>query len=62
MRRMKYKYCVEIAYLDTDTDYIKIEYIETLSYNAREAKEYAYSYINRFSNVSHPTLMEVYRE
>lgn len=28
MRRMKYKYCVEIAYLDTDTDYIKIEYIE----------------------------------
>nr|DAH72259.1 MAG TPA: hypothetical protein [Caudoviricetes sp.] len=56
MRRMKYKYCVEIAYLDTDTDYI-----ETLSYNAKEAKEDAYSYINRFPNVSHPTLMELYR-
>lgn len=49
MRRMKYKYCVEIAYLDTDTDNIKVEYIETLSYNAKEAKEYAYSYIKRFS-------------
>ena len=60
MRRMKYKYCVEISYLDTD--YIKVEYIETLSYNAKEAKEDAYSYINRFHNVSHPTLMEVYRE
>lgn len=51
----------EIACLDTDTDYIKVEYIETLSYNAKEAKEDAYSYINRFPNVSHPTLMEVYR-
>lgn len=40
----------------------KVEYIETLSYNAKEAKEDAYSYINRFHNVSHPTLMEVYRE
>lgn len=56
MRRMKYKYCVEIAYLDKDTDYIKVEY------NAKEAKEDAYSYINSFPNVSHPTLMEVYRE
>ena len=62
MRRMKYKYCVEIAYLDTDTNCIKVEYIETLSYNAKEAKEDAYSNINRFHNVSHPTLMEVYRE
>ena len=62
MRRMKYKYCVEIAYLDTETDDIKVEYIETLSYNAKEAKEDAYSYINRLPNVSHPTLMEVYRE
>lgn len=61
MRRMKYKYCVEIAYLDTDTENIKVEYIETLSYNAKEAKEDAYSYINRFPNVSYPTLMEVYR-
>lgn len=48
MQRIKYKYCVEIAYLDTDTNYIKVEYIETLSYNAEEAKEDAYSYINRF--------------
>lgn len=61
MRRMKYKYWVAIAYLDTDTDDIKVEYIETLSYNAKEAKKDAYSYINRFPNVSQPTLMEVYR-
>lgn len=59
MRRMKYKYCVEIAYLDTDS--IKVEYIETLSYNAHEAKEDAYSYMNHFPNVSYPTIMEVYR-
>lgn len=58
---MKYKYVVEIAYLDTDTDDIKVEYIETLSYNAKEAKEDAYYYINRFPNVLHPTIMEVYR-
>lgn len=62
MRRMKYKYCVEIVYLDTDAAYIKVEYIETLSYNAKEAKEDAYSYIKRFfPNVSQPRLMEVYR-
>lgn len=61
MRRMKYKYCVEIVYMDTDADYIKVEHIETPSYNAKEAKEDAYSYINRFPIVSHPTLMEVYR-
>lgn len=61
MRRMKYKYCVEITYLDTDIDCIKVEYIETLSYNAKEAKEAAYSYINRFTNVSRPTQMAVYR-
>lgn len=61
MRRMKYKYWVAIAYLDTDTDDIKVEYIETLSYNAKEAKKDAYSYINRFPNVSQPILMEVYR-
>lgn len=54
MRRMKYKYCVAIAYLDTNTDYIKVEYIETLSYNAKEAKEDAYSYINRFSKCFSP--------
>lgn len=61
MRRMKYKYCVVIAYLDTDIDDIKVEYIETLSYNAKEAKEDAYSYINRFPNISQPTLIKVYR-
>lgn len=61
MRRMKYKYCVEIAYLDTDTDYIKVEYIETLSYNATNAKEDSLSYVSRFPFVSHPTVIEVYR-
>lgn len=61
MRRMKYKYWAAIAYLDTDTDDIKVDYIETLSYNAKEAKKDAYSYIKRFPNVSQPVLMEVYR-
>lgn len=61
MRRMKYKYCAEIAYLDTDTDCIKVEYIETLSYNATNAKEVSFSYISRFPFVSHPTVIEVYR-
>lgn len=61
MRRMKYKYCVAIAYLDTDTDDIKMEYVETLSYNANNAKSEAYEYISRFPNVTHATLMEVFR-
>lgn len=61
MRRMKYKYCVEIAYLDTDTEYIKVEYIETLSYNATSAKEDSFSYISKFPFVLHPTVIEVYR-
>lgn len=61
MRRMKYKYCVEIAYLDTNTDYIKFEYVETLSYNATDAKEDAFSYISRFPNVQHMTVIEAYR-
>lgn len=55
MRRMKYKYCVEIACLDTDTDCIKVEY------NATNAKEDSFSYISRFPFVSHPTVIEVYR-
>ena len=58
---MKYKYCVAIAYLYADADDIKMEYVETLSYNANNAKSEAYDYIRRFPNVTHPTLMEVFR-
>ncbi len=61
MRRMKYKYCVAIAYLDTDTDDIKIKYIETLSYNANNAKAEAYEYISRFPNITQAQLVEVVR-
>ena len=62
MRRMKFKYYVDIAYLDTNTDHIKLEYIETLSYNGNDAKYEAEQYISRFPNVSHVTILEVHRE
>lgn len=61
MKRLKFKYYVDIAYLDTDTGHIKLEYIEMLSYNGNDAKDEAVQYISRFPNVSHVTILEVHR-
>ena len=37
MRTMKNTYCVEVAFLNTDSDDINVEYVESIGYNARQA-------------------------
>lgn len=45
MRTMKNTYCVEVAFLNTDSDDINVEYVESIGYNARQAGDYAVEYI-----------------
>ena len=61
MKRLKFKYYVDIAYLDSNNEHIQLEYIETLSYNANDAKYDAENYISRFPNITHVTILEVHR-
>lgn len=62
MKRMKYKYVVEMAYVDNDNDSIKIEYVETLSYSAHDAQREAIDYIERFTYVGQVTVITVTRQ
>lgn len=53
-------YSIIVWGFDNDNDYQHdCDLIKAKSF--KEAKEDAYSYINRFHNISPPTLMEVYR-
>lgn len=45
MRTMRHTYCVEVAFLNTDSDDINVEYVESIGYNARQASDYAVEYI-----------------
>ena len=44
MRTMKHTYLVEVAFLNTESDDINIEYVECSGYNARQANDYAVEY------------------
>lgn len=62
MRRMKYKYFVEMAYVDTNTDRIKLEYVEALAYNAIEAMHDAVSYMEKFPDIGNTTVLSINRQ
>ena len=47
MRTMKNTYCVEVAFLNTDSDDINVEYVESIGYNARQASDYAVEYVSK---------------
>lgn len=58
---MKYEYCVEVAFLNTESDDINVEYVECIGCNARQASEYAVDYISNLPIASHITVISVER-
>lgn len=62
MRTMKHSYCVEVAFLNTESDDINVEYVECIGYNARQAGDYAVDYISKLPFVSHTTVISIERK
>ena len=62
MRTMKHTYWVEVAFLNTESDDINVEYIECIGYNARQASDYAIGYISKLSFASHITVISIERK
>lgn len=52
---MKHTYWVEVAFLNTESDDINVEYVECIGYNARQAIDY----ISKLPFVSHVTVISV---
>ena len=62
MRTMKHTYCVEVAFLNTESDDINVEYVEYFGYNARQASDYAIGYISKLPFGSHITVISIERK
>lgn len=62
MRTMKNTYCVEVAFLNTDSDDINIQYVESIGYNARQANDYAVEYLSKLPFVSYITVISIERK
>lgn len=58
MRTMKNTYCVEVAFLNTDSDDINVEYVESIGYNARQASDY----VSKLPFVSYITVISIERK
>lgn len=61
MRTMKHTYLVEVAFLNTESDEINVEYVESIGYNARQASDSAIDYVTKLPFVSHITVLSVER-
>lgn len=62
MRTMNHTYCVEVAFLNTESDDINVEYVECIGYNASQASDSAIDYISKLPFVSHVTVISVERK
>ena len=62
MRTMKHTYWVEVAFLNTESDDINVEYVECIGCNARQASDYAIDYISKLPFVSHLTVISIERK
>ena len=62
MRTMKNTYCVEVAFLNTDSDDINVEYVESIGYNARQASDYAVEYVSKLPFVSYINRKKIRKE
>lgn len=62
MRTMKNTYCVEVAFLNTDSDDINVEYVESIGYNASQASDYAVEYVSKLPFVSYITVISIERK
>lgn len=62
MRTMKHTYWIEVAFLNTESDDIYVEYVECIGYNARQASDYAIDYVSRLPFATHVTIISVERK
>lgn len=62
MRTMSHTYQVEVAFLNTESDDINVEYVECIGYNARQASESAVGYVLKLPFASHVTVISVERK
>lgn len=62
MRTMKHTYLVEVAFLNTESDDINIEYVECSGYNARQANDDAVEYISKLPFCSYITVISIERK
>lgn len=57
MKTMQHTYWVEVAFLNTESDDINVEYVECIGYNARQASDS----VAKLPFVSHITVISVER-
>lgn len=62
MRTKQHTYWVEVAFLNTESDDINVEYVECMGYNARQASDYAVEYISKLPFVSYITVISIERK
>lgn len=62
MRTMKHTYWVEVAFLNTESDDINVEYVECSGYNARQANDYVVEYLSKLPFCSYITVMSIERK
>lgn len=53
---------MEVAFLNTESDDINVEYVECIGHNARQAIDSAIDYISKLPFVSHVTVISVERK
>lgn len=61
MKTMKHTYWVEVAFLNTESDDINVDYVEYIGYNAKQASDYAIDYISKLPFVIHITVISIER-
>lgn len=61
MKMMKHTYWVEVAFLNTETNDINVEYVECIGYNAKQASDNAVDYVSKLPPTSHITVISVER-
>lgn len=62
MRTTLHTYWVEVAFLNTESDDINVEYVECIGYNARQASDYAVEYVSKLPFVSYITVISIERK
>lgn len=62
MRTIRHTYWVEVAFLNTESDDINVEYVECIGYNARQSSDYAIDYVSKLPFASHVTVISVERK
>lgn len=62
MRTMKHTYLVEVAFLNTESGDINVEYVECIGYNARQASDFVIDYVSKLPFVNHVTVISVERK